>query len=66
MEKEVIERLTRMEERQIAHYEQMKPLIPLILKHDKDIDFGKKVLGMFGAVISAMGVWAATYFGSKH
>lgn len=61
------ERLIRMEERQIAHYEKLEPLSRLILKHDKDIYLGKKILGLFGTIFSALGLWAATYFGAgKH
>ncbi len=64
MDKEVIERLTRVESKQEHLINLVTPLGPLILKHEKDIYLGKKIVGLLGAVFSAIGLWAATYFGS--
>ena len=62
MEKEVIERLTRVE----AKLDFVLPYIERVSGIEKDISFVKKAIGILGTFLVTVGAWVATYLGSKH
>ncbi len=60
-DKEVLERVTRIE----TKLDMLLPHIGDIPGLKNDVKNMKKVVAFIGSAVSAVGVWAATYLGSK-